>query len=138
MTRLAVAVLLACTIAITIAGEAPAKRVGLIRVFATTAEEVNDGRLHLVVKDVRDKRTRVIGEIGQVCVDLPRDRQHCSGTLLMPLGRIMYAGVRRSARFYVLAVIGGTGIYTGSTGAYQSTTVATGPRVEAVLVSLVP
>lgn len=139
MTRVAVAVSLACTIAVLVgAAGAPAKRVGLIRVFATTMHEVNDGRVHLVVKTVRDKRQRVVGEIGQVCIDLPSDRQECAGTLLMPLGRLTYAGLRRSARFYVLAITGGTGIYVGSTGAYQSTTVAVDPRVEAILVSLVP
>jgi hypothetical protein len=142
MKYLAVTVTLACLVAVIGVGEAPAKRIGLISVFAVTAREVTDGRFHLVVKNVRDKKSRPIGEIDQFCVDMPMDadgiRQTCQGTLIMPLGRIMYMGARRSAAYYVLAVVGGTGVYSGSTGQYQARTISTDPRVEYLLVSLVP
>jgi hypothetical protein len=140
MTRFAVALLLACTIALLLGADAtPAKRVGLIRVFARTKAELVDGRHHLVAKDVLDKRAKVIGSIGQVCVDIPTERQSCFGTIEMPLGKLVYSGTRRGPRFYVFAVTGGTGIYAGSSGTYASSTISrSGPRLEYVLISLVP
>jgi hypothetical protein len=127
---------------LSLVGAAPAKRVGLISVFAVTQRQIDEGRLHMVVKRVRDKKGRVIGEVDQFCVDVHDNdadiRQLCQGTLIMPLGRIMFMGARRSATYYVLAVVGGTGIYSGSTGQYQARTISTDPRVEYLLVSLVP
>lgn len=137
----AVALLLAALA--TPASSAPAqRRTGLIAVFAITKREVADGRLRLVVKLVRDRRSRPIGDIGQVCTALPsvgrvHPRQSCVGTLVMPLGRITYQGVRHSATYYVLAVTGGTGAYAGATGTLAARTITTGPRVEWLLVSLV-
>jgi len=137
VTRLAVACLLACLTLAAPSG-AGAKRVGLIRVFLTTSTSLVDGRQHLVIKDVTDKRARRIGSVAQVCTDVPGERQECIGTLALPLGRVTYAGSRRSARYYVFAVTGGTGTYAGSTGTYASQTIALDPRVEYLLVSLVP
>ena len=115
-----------------------AQRTGLIRVFAVTHNTAVDGRQHLVVKRVRDRKTRPIGHIGQVCTRLPASgRESCVGTLEMPLGRIMYQGTRSSAGYYVFAVVGGTGAYTGARGSMVARTVSTGPRVEWLLVSLV-
>ena len=117
------------------------RRTGLIAVFAITQREVVEGRLRLVVKNVRDRRSRPIGNIGQVCTRLPLNdaplRQSCVGTLVMPLGRITYQGVRHSATYYVLAVTGGTGAYSGVSGTLAARTITTGPRVEWLLVSLV-
>ena len=143
MKHIAVAITLACLIAAIGAGSAPAKRLGLVSVFAITQRQVDDDRFHLVVKRVRDKLSRPIGEVDQFCIDMPHTagedfRQTCQGTLIMPLGRIMYMGARRSAAYYVLAVVGGTGIYSGVGGQYQARTISTDPRVEYVLVSLVP
>jgi hypothetical protein len=135
--RAAVACLLACLTLAAPSG-AGAKRVGLIRVFLTTRTSLVDGRQHLVIKEVTDKRGHRLGSVAQVCTDVTGDRQECIGTLEMPLGRITYQGSRRSARYYVFAVTGGTGIYAGATGTYASSTIALDPRVEYLLVSLVP
>ena len=117
---------------------AQVRRTGLIAVFAVTQQEIIDGRLRLVVKRVRDRKARPIGEIGQVCTRLPDGiQQSCVGTIVMPLGRITYSGMRHSATYYVLAVTGGSGIYAGVTGTLAARTISTGPRVEWVLVSLV-
>jgi hypothetical protein len=143
MKHIAVAVTLACLIVAIGTPSAPAQRIGLITVFAVTKRQVDDGRFHMVVKNVRDKKSRTIGEVDQFCVDVPdagadNIRQQCQGTLIMPLGRLMYMGARRSATYYVFAVVGGTGVYSGSTGQYQARTISTDPRVEYLLVSLVP
>ena len=119
------------------------RRTGLIAVFAVTQRNVIDERMQLVVKRIKDRKSRPIGSIGQVCTRLPlsepeRDaRQSCVGTLIMPLGRITFAGARRSVGYYVFAVTGGTGAYAGVTGSMSARTITTGPRVEWVLVSLV-
>lgn len=118
---------------------ATTQRTGLIAVFAVTRHEINDGRMRLVVKQIRDRKSRPIGMIGQVCTRLPTAPAEwsCVGTIDMPLGHITYQGMRRSARYYVLAVTGGTGVYAGSRGSMAARTITTGPRVEWLLVSLV-
>ncbi len=141
LTVIAVSIAIAMT-TIPTGGSAPTqRRTGLIRVFAITQRNVVDGRMQLLVKRVRDRHARPIGDIGQVCTRLPRtsfgSKQSCVGTLVMPLGRIMFQGVRRSAGYYVLAVTGGTGAYAGATGSMAARTISTGPRVEWLLVSLV-
>lgn len=114
------------------------RRTGLIAVFAVTKREVIEGRMRLVVKLVKDRRSRPIGTIGQVCTRLPEEgQQSCVGTIVMPLGRITYQGLRHSATYYVLAVTGGTGAYAGVGGTLAARTITTGPRVEWLLVSLV-
>jgi hypothetical protein len=132
---------LTASMAASVEASAQARRTGLIRVFAVTQREVADGRMRLVVKRVRDRLARPIGQIGQVCTRLPaadgHARSSCVGTIVMPLGRITYQGVRHSPRFYVLAVTGGTGAYAGVAGSMAARTISTGPRVEWVLVSLV-
>ena len=133
-------------VALVIPASSPAQRqpyTGLIRVFAITQREVVDGRMRLVVKKVRTVRYPRLGEIGQVCTRLPQvdpsapARQSCVGTLVMPLGRIAYQGVRYRASYYVLAVTGGTGVYAGCAGTLAARTISTGPRVEWLLISLV-
>lgn len=138
MIRVAVALLLASALLLAGASSATGKRVGLVRVFARTTSETSEGRHHFVVKAVLDKRARLIGEVTQVCTDVGA-RQSCVGALELPLGKLVFQGTRRSARFYQFAVTGGTGIYAGSTGTYTSSTISTrGSRVEYVLASLVP
>ena len=135
-----VAVLLA-VLASPVSSSPAQRRTGLIAVFAVTKQELRDGRMRLVVKLVKDRRSRPIGDIGQVCTRLPTREAEphwsCVGTLEMPLGRITYQGIRHSARYYVLAVTGGTGAYAGATGTLAARTITTGPRVEWLLVSLV-
>lgn len=135
MRLVAVALTLACLVLLPTSAEA--RRIGLISVFATTTRDVTEGRHQLVVKTVRSKKGKVIGSIGQVCTRFDH-RQICIGTIEMPLGKIMFMGTRTSARYYVFAVVGGTGIYSGSGGQYAATTITLDPRVEYVLVSLVP
>ena len=134
MIRLAVVLLLACMI---IPAAVPAKRVGVVRVFSTVIRDVHEGKHQIVVKVVKDKRGRRIGSIAQVCTQIG-ERQSCVGTLEMPLGKLMFMGTRSSPRYYVFALVGGTGVYSGSGGQYVSSTIALKPRVEYVLVSLVP
>ncbi len=114
---------------------AHAKRVGLIRIFAVTQHETNT-RSHKLVKERR--YGKVIGEVVQVCHYIG-ERQQCVGTLIMPLGKLSFTGTRRSPRLYTFSVTGGTGVYAGSTGSFQATTIAGSPRrVEYLLFSLVP
>lgn len=61
---------------------------------------------------------------------------YCDATYSLPRGRIEAAGIVRDRSLYVLAVTGGTGLYSNVAGEVIVSTFAFGPRQERLLFSL--
>jgi len=117
-------------------------RQALVRIFATTFFETMEGRApgdHLVVnKILSDRNDRIIGHGDQVCTRLDSGVSSCIATFVLPKGKIMVQGTRHRRDYYVLAVVGGTGIYSASGGTLIASTVSREPRRERLLFSLEP
>ena len=62
---------------------------------------------------------------------------NCNGTYFLPKGKIMVAGVIGSRLFYVLAVLGGTGLYDNARGTLTATYLGGAPPKEFLLFRLV-
>jgi hypothetical protein len=62
--------------------------------------------------------------------------RYCEATYSLPHGRIQALGVVRDRGLYVLAVVGGTGLYSNVGGEVIVSTYALGPRQERLLFSL--
>jgi hypothetical protein len=57
-----------------------------------------------------------IGHSDVSCTSTGTGSMHCNGTFLMPKGKLVVGGVIASRRTYVLAVLGGTGLYDNVRG----------------------
>jgi hypothetical protein len=57
-----------------------------------------------------------IGHSDVSCVSTGSGSTNCTGTYLLPKGKIVVGGVIGSHREYVLAVLGGTGLYENARG----------------------
>lgn len=60
----------------------------------------------------------------------------CEATYSLPRGRISVSGIVKTRSYYILAVIGGTGIYSNVRGELVGNTLSLGPRVERLLFGL--
>jgi len=61
---------------------------------------------------VRDRHGNVIGYMLLNCASFPRHSiQQCSGTLVMPLGKVSASGPVRFFQNFQLTVVGGSGTY---------------------------
>ncbi len=85
----------------------------------------------------RTTRRNVIGRAELVCtfVDGRRSRS-CRGTYFLPRGTIMVGGSLQYRQFYILAVIGGTGLYDNARGTLTVTRTARRPVRDLVVVRL--
>ncbi len=114
----------------------------LIRVTGVTVaeqgedEETSDALF--VDQDLRGSAGNLIGSGTQWCIVGLKEVSTCLGTFTFARGRVMVQGTRQRRDFYVLAVVGGTGIYSNVGGTLIATTLELGPRRERLLFSLEP
>lgn len=121
---------------------------GLIRIFSlqqgqaeidheTSAEA---GDITLIGASLHARSNKRIGFSTMTCFAfgrvLPGSISQCTATYVLPLGRIIVHGVRKRRDYYVLAVTGGTGIYSRASGTLVASTIALNPRRERLLFSL--
>jgi hypothetical protein len=116
----------------------------LIRVNAITEVDRNDGVRLTQGSWIHDRQGRRIGWVIVVCRNLGSGgplgsaTALCDGTYLFPKGRIQAAGMRKSRSSYMLAVTGGTGLYSNAGGVLLVRTTRLNPRTETLLFSLEP
>lgn len=121
---------------------------GLIRIFSlqTGQAEIshgtpsNVGDITLIGTSLRARNNKTIGYSTMTCIafgkTLPGAISQCTATYRLPLGKIVVTGTRKRRDFYVLAVTGGTGIYSRASGTLVASTTALNPRRERLLFSL--
>jgi len=87
-----------------------------------------------------DRRGNVIGHGAVICTflgkTLPSPVSQCLGNYILPLGKLVASGTRQRRDYYLLAVVGGTGVYSQARGTLIVSTVAMSPRKERLLFSL--
>ncbi len=116
----------------------------LIRVTAVTDFERGLPTPDVQVSTIRDRRGDRIGWAAVVCTDLGSGgplgsaSAMCWGTYNFPKGRIQTTGTRKSRSSYVMAVVGGTGLYSNVGGVLLVRTIRLNPRSETLLFSLEP
>ncbi len=146
--RIVIVALLLAVVAVVGAGGAQSiTGPALIRVTAVTAvtdfERGLDGP-DVQVSEIRDRRGDRIGWAVVLCRDLGSGgplgsaSAYCSGTYSFPKGRIQTTGTRKSRSSYVMAVVGGTGLYSNVGGVLIAQTFIARPRTERLLFSLEP
>lgn len=121
----------------------------LVRIFAITqgTASVDAGRPGGSAGDrtfqgliLSDRRDQIIGHGSISCVSfgrvLPGTVAQCTGVFVLPRGRIVTLGTRQRRDFYMLAVVGGTGLYSNALGTLIVSTVSQRPRRERLLFSL--
>jgi len=116
----------------------------LIRVTAVTDFERGLDGPDVQVSTIRDRRGDRIGWAVVLCRDLGGGgplgsaSAYCFGTYSFPKGRIQTTGTRKSRSSYVMAVVGGTGLYSNVGGVLLVRMIDEGPRTERLLFSLEP
>ncbi|HEY4347400.1 MAG TPA: hypothetical protein VGM80_07400 [Gaiellaceae bacterium] len=78
-----------------------------------------------------------IGHSDLTCIDTGTGSMNCSGTYLLPRGKIMVEGVIGSRFFYELAVVGGTQLYDNVRGSVTVTSLGGSPLGEFLVFRLV-
>ena len=78
-----------------------------------------------------------IGHSDLVCTYTGSKTRQCSGTYVLPRGKIVVAGSLQYREFYKLAVIGGTEIYDNVQGTLTATKYSLRPRRELLIFRLV-
>ena len=143
--RLVLVVLLLAAVAVVGAGGAQSiTGPALIRVTAVTDFERGLDGPDVQVSEIRDRRGDRIGWAVVLCRDLGSGgplgsaSAYCFGTYSFPKGRIQTTGIRKSRSSYVMAVVGGTGLYSNVGGVLLVRRSFEGPRTERLLFSLEP
>jgi hypothetical protein len=70
---------------------------------------------------------RALGHSEYVCTYTIGINRSCLGTVFLPKGKLMVAGVLRYRQFYELAVVGGTGLYDNARGTLTVTRIGDSP-----------
>jgi hypothetical protein len=70
---------------------------------------------------------RALGHSEYVCTYTIGINRACQGTVFLPKGKLMVAGVLRYRQFYELAVVGGTGLYDNARGTLTVTRIGDSP-----------
>jgi hypothetical protein len=78
-----------------------------------------------------------IGRADLVCTYTGSRARQCSGTYVLPRGKIVVSGSLQYREFYKLAVVGGTEIYDNVRGSMTATRYARTPRRELLVFRLV-
>lgn len=114
----------------------------LIRVSAYTVQESGEfeetSDVLFVRQDLRGSVGNRIGAGTQQCTVGVDGISMCLATYTFGKGQVMVQGARRKRSSYVLAVTGGTGLYSNASGVLLAETVSLSPRVERLLFSLEP
>ncbi len=144
MRIILVALVLAIVAAVAAGGAQSIDGPALIRVTAATDFERPLDGPEVQVLTIRDRRGDRIGWAAVLCRDLGSGgplgsaSAYCFGTYNFPKGRIQTAGTRKSRSNYVMAVVGGTGLYSNVGGVLLVRTIRLKPRAEILLFSLEP
>lgn len=80
---------------------------------------------------------QAIGHAELVCTYTGQFSRQCNGTFSLPRGRIVVAGTLVYRQFYVLAVVGGTGLYDNVRGSLTVTLLKRRPRKDLVFFRLI-
>jgi hypothetical protein len=70
---------------------------------------------------------RPLGHAEFLCTYTVGPNRSCRGTILLPQGRLEVGGILRFRQFYVLAVVGGTGLYDNARGTLTVTRIGRNP-----------
>ncbi|MBA2707001.1 MAG: hypothetical protein H0U59_04255 [Gemmatimonadaceae bacterium] len=114
----------------------------LIRVTAVTDFERDLFEQKVQVSEIRNQKR--IGWAVVLCTDLGGGGSlgsataFCHGSYNFPKGRIQTSGTRKARSSYVMAVVGGTGLYSNVGGVLLVRTISERPRTERLLFSLEP
>ncbi len=142
MRIILVALLLAIVAVVGASGAQSITGPALIRVTAVTDFERGLDGPDVQVSTIRDRRARRIGWAVVLCSDLGSGgplgsaSAYCFGTYNFPKGRIQTTSTRKARSSYVMAVVGGTGLYSNVGGVLLVQRI--GPRTERLLFSLEP
>lgn len=117
---------------------------GIVRVTATTISDFTRAGDRFTVSLVYNRRITqaAIGSAIMRCDYVGRggplgdSSWLCNAVYSFPRGKITVAGLVKVRSYYVLAVTGGTGIYSNVSGELVGSTISTSPRVERLLFGL--
>jgi len=96
-----------------------------------TAGDVEITRSLLFNKRITPK---AIGHAEIVCTHTTRSLRNCTGTYVLPKGKIVVGGTILYRQLFQLAVLGGTGLYDNVSGTLTATLLSDRPQRESVLV----
>jgi hypothetical protein len=82
-------------------------------------------------------RVKPIGRAQLVCTNVAQNFRQCSGTYLLPAGKMTVGGALQYRGLYDLAVTGGTGVYTNVHGTLTATRLTKRPPTELLLFRLI-
>lgn len=94
-----------------------------------TRTDEHDGRI-VTTKQLKDRKSKTIGWGNTVCWELGNGSAQCVGTFVLPRGKINVAGTRHNQNYFVLSIVGGTGLYVAAGGTLIANTFALHPRRE--------
>ena len=96
----------------------------LIRIFSVETRRLTEGRQpgdrYISFSILKDRRARIIGHSSLKCTRSFLKMSSCEATYILPRGKIVTQGTMHSRRYFVLAVVGGTGFYSGVGGTMDS------------------
>lgn len=99
--------------------------------FTAIVQKTREIDNHIVsLKQVRDRHGDVVGWGNTVCFQLGNGSAQCIGTFVLPNGKINVAGTRHNQDFFVLSIVGGTGVYEAAEGTLIANTIEDSPRRE--------
>jgi hypothetical protein len=99
--------------------------------------ESRPGLLQVSRSQIFDRGGHLIGSRTLLCWVVVSIRSECRGTFQFPRGNIIVGGVRSSRRSYVLAVLGGTGLYDNARGSLSINQIGDDPKRDRVFIQLV-
>lgn len=79
---------------------------------------------------------RAIGHSSLICTYVAGNERSCSATFVLPKGSIVAAGELSSRLLYVLAIVGGTGLYDDARGTLTTTSTLIRPRRDVLIFRL--
>lgn len=101
-----------------------------------SAEGQEPGDHFVALSVLYDRNDRVIGHGSISCTRSFENLSTCESTYVLPRGKIMAQGTRHSRRYFVLAIVGGTGLYSNVGGVVDTRMIAS--RKHRLLFSLEP
>jgi hypothetical protein len=79
---------------------------------------------------------KTIGRGDMLCTYIDRRLRTCDGTYSLPRGKLVVSGVISTRLLYVMAIVGGTGLYDNARGMLTVTATSFKPRKEILLFRL--
>ena len=100
--------------------------------------DFSPGDIVIVTRDITTAHDGRVGSLRLVCIATDATTQQCSGTETLPAGTLELAGVSAPRPTTTVAVIGGTGAYTGAHGTSLSTDRKTNADIADQTITLLP